>query len=146
MKIVNLTPHAVLVLREDQAGPHTGFRGTPPNTTEIKYSVVEEFPPTGKVARAAQDDESMGEIEINGVSIPLVTTAFGEPYLATKGPEGEVRHPFPEHEDGVYYIVSVLTAQSAKAAGRETSDLLITAGTVRNADGRIVGSREFAVL
>ena len=37
------------------------------------------------------------------------------------------------------YVVSLLTAQAAKAGGRLTDDLLVVGETVRDADGKIIG-------
>lgn len=134
MNIINLTPHSVIVVRDDPEGPHTGSVGMGPATTEITYSVVAEIPPAGPVARARQIDERVGELEVNGISVPLIRSSFGEP------------SDLPEPMDGTMYVVSILTAQAAKAACRDTSDLLVTSDTVRNADGRIVGCRKFAVV
>mgnify|MGYP003092115823 FL=1 len=52
----------------------------------------------------------------------------------------------PAPEDGIYYIVSVITANAAKAEGRTTSDLVITADPVRDDSGRIIGCKRFALV
>lgn len=134
MKIVNLTPHPVIIVREDDDGPEVGSVGFGPAAAEIRYSVVETIAPSGVVARARQIDEAAGEIDINGVSVPLVTSTYGDPT------------DLPEPEEDTYYAVSILTAQAAKAAGRVTSDLLVTADPVRDEAGKIVGCRKFAVV
>jgi hypothetical protein len=134
MKILNLTPHPVVVLRDDPEGPITGFTGVGPAAKEGRFSVVAEFPPAGTVARAAQTDEVVGELEINGTKVPLIRTVFGEPT------------ELPEPSDGVYLIVSVITAQAAKAAGRTVDDLLITSDPVRDDKGKFIGVRKFAQL
>lgn len=82
------------------------------------------------IARAEQKDEPAGEL--NG--IPLVKSTFGEPV------------DLPEPEENTYLIVSLVTANAAKAAGRTTEDLLLTSGLVRDKQGRIVGCKAFAVI
>lgn len=82
------------------------------------------------VARAEQKDKHVGEI--NG--IPLVRTTFGEPIN------------LPDYEEGTYLIVSLATANAAKAAGRTTKDLLLTSNLVRDEQGRIIGCKAFAVI
>lgn len=44
----------------------------------------------------------------------------------------------------MYLIVSIITANAAKANGRRVDDLLITTDTVRDETGRIVGCKAFA--
>jgi hypothetical protein len=94
------------------------------------------FPSEG-VARAAQVDETVGTIDIDSAALPqvdIVRSTFGEP-------EG-----LPEPTPGTYYVVSLLTASAAKAVGRTTSDLLMPAGIVRDAEGRIMGCSKFSQL
>jgi hypothetical protein len=134
MKILNLTPHPVVVLRDDPEGEITGFTGVGPAAKEGRFTVVAEYKPAGPVARAAQRDEQVGELEINGTKVPLIRTVFGEPT------------DLPEPSEGVYLIVSVITAQAAKAAGRPTDDLLITSDPVRDANGKFIGVRKFALI
>lgn len=134
-EIINLTPHAVIILRDDAEGTVVGFTGVGSATKEGKFSHVAEYLPTGNVARASQKDEPVGELRIkNGVNVPLITTVFGEPT------------DLPAPEEGTMYIVSIITAQAAKASGRVTSDLLITSDPIRDAGGKIVGTRKFALL
>lgn len=87
------------------------------------------FPSEG-IARATQVAEYAGEL--NGIE--LVSMKFG----ATEG--------LPAPADGTYYVVSVITANAAKAEGRPTDDLVITADPVRDADGRILGCKRFALV
>lgn len=133
-KIINLTPHPIIVVKDDPEGPNTGFVGTGPATKEIKYSIVAEIKPAGPVARARQTDKVVGELPVNGHNVPLVTSEYGEPT------------DLPAPEDDVFYAVSILTAQAAKAAGRTTSDLLVTSDPVRDSAGKIVGCRKFAIV
>ena len=75
------------------------------------------------MARAASVKEQVDVI--NG--IPVYSTSYGEP-------EG-----LPEEKEGVFYLVSALTAQAAK--GRK--DLLLVDGAVRDSEGKIVGCTAF---
>lgn len=81
------------------------------------------------IARAKQTNAEAGNIE----GFRIVRASYGEP-------EG-----LPMPEAGTYYIVSVLTAAAAKASGRTTDDLLLTADAVRNEAGQIVGCKAFAL-
>ena len=106
------------------------------NLTPHTVSIVDEdgtvkatFPSEGS-ARADQIATKIGELD----GIELVSMKFG----ATEN--------LPASEDGTYYIVSVITANAAKAEGRTTSDLVITADPVRDDSGRIIGCRRFAIV
>ena len=147
MQIVNLTPHPVVILRDDPEGEVVGFTGNPPAVKEGRFSVVATFHPEPQSARAVQRDEIVGALEIDGHSVPVVHATFGEPYMAAKGLDGvEVREQFPAPAEGVYLVVSVITAQAAKALGRPTDDLLITSDPVRDDKGKFIGVRKFALL
>ena len=87
------------------------------------------FPSEG-IARASQTAEHVGELD----GIELVSMKFGK------------TEDLPAPEEGVFYIVSVITANAAKAEGRRTDDLVITADPVRDADGRIIGCKRFALV
>lgn len=106
------------------------------NLTPHTVSIVNEdgtvkatFPSEG-IARANQTAEHVGELD----GIELVSMKFGK------------TEDLPAPAEGVYYIVSVITANAAKAEGRTTGDLVITADPVRDADGRIVGCKRFALV
>lgn len=92
-------------------------------------TVAATFPSQG-IARATQTAKVIGKL--NGIEI--VSMEFGKP------------ENLPEFTDGIYYVVSVITANAAKATGREMSDLLITADPVRDEAGRIIGCRRFATI
>ena len=91
-------------------------------------TIIATFPSEG-VARASQQSVKVGEI--NGIE--LVSMKFGETV------------DLPDPEDDVMLVVSVITINAAKAQGRVTSDLLMTADPVRNEAGQIIGCRRFAV-
>ena len=82
------------------------------------------------IARAEQKDEQAGDLE----GTPLVKQTFGVPV------------DLPDYEEGTYLIVSSITANAAKAAGRTTKDLLLTSVPVRDEQGRIIGCKAFAVV
>lgn len=112
--ILNLTPHPVTLF--DSEGKN----------------LLATYEPTGIIARAAQVDEKVGEIVVDGLTIDVVHTTFGQPT------------DLPEPEDGKFYAVSLVTANAAKAFGRSTDDLLVSSGPVRGDDGRIIGCTRFA--
>ena len=107
MQIVNLTPHTLVLIAADG------------RTVEI--------PPSGQVARVQETIETVGEIVVDGVSVPLVVRRFGQ------------IDGLPEPQEGVLYAVSAITAEAAWAAGR--TDVVVTGDYVRNENGRIVGAR-----
>lgn len=80
------------------------------------------------VARASQVAVPFGDV--NGIE--LVEMRFGPTV------------DLPDPKAGTVLIVSAITASAAKAEGRSTDDLVLTADTVRDKDGRIVGCRRFA--
>ena len=80
------------------------------------------------VARAIQVAVPFGDV--NGIE--LVEMRFGPTV------------DLPDPKAGTVLIVSAITASAAKAEGRSTDDLVLTADTVRDKDGRIVGCRRFA--
>lgn len=89
VKIVNLTPHAITVLK---------------NGEEIAV-----YEASGSIARCEWKTGAVGEI----AGIPLTETRFGKLYLIDRD---KVRHELPEQQDGTFYIVSALVA---RVAGRE---------------------------
>lgn len=119
VKIVNLTPHAITVLRDGEE--------------------IAVYEASGCIARCESDTVVVGEITVvvgKIAGIPLTETTFGEPYLIDRD---KVKHELPKRQDGTFYIVSALVA---RAAQRE--DFIIVNDTVRDDNGRIVGCRSFA--
>jgi len=107
MRLVNLTPHPITLISP------TGEQLT--------------VPPSGAVARVAERMESLGEVMVEGVVVPVVKRSFGEV-------DG-----LPEPEPGVLYVVSALVAEAAWRVGR--SDVVGLADFVRDEQGRVVGAR-----
>jgi hypothetical protein len=90
-------------------------------------SVVREFPSSG-LARALKRDVPAAPL----YGVPTVRSEFGPV-------EG-----LPAPTDGVFYIVSSITAHAAKSLGRSTDDLLIPGTVLRDLEGRPIGVRELA--
>ena len=90
-------------------------------------NTIAVFPSEG-VARATQ--QSVHAFNIDGVEV--VKMAFGEPV------------GLPAPEEGGFLVVSIITANAARAYGRTTDDLLVTANPVRDDEGRIIGCRNLA--
>ena len=135
MKIINLTPHVLVLLVEDpEEGEIEGTLEVGPQATFRRFRKVAEIPPAGPVARARQWEEVVGSVPLEGTEIPVLRMKYGEP-------EG-----LPEPEEGTYYYVSLLTAQAAQAAGRTTTDLIFSGKSVRDRSGRIIGIISFAQL
>ena len=97
------------------------------NIVDEEGNVVKIFESSGE-ARAVQKDVEIGRLE----GIPIIETEFGKPVN------------LPEYNQGTYYIVSAITAKAAYLSGRNTQDLLLTAKTVRNGDGQIIGCQALA--
>ena len=110
MRVINMTPHAVNLLGQDDQELAT-------------------FQPSGNLIRLSTTTVPAGEITVDGVVIPLTTTAFGDP-------EG-----LPSEEDGTMYIVSALV----KSALPSRKDLVVPNEAVRDDQGRIVGCRSLGV-
>jgi hypothetical protein len=85
------------------------------------------IPPSGMVARVQEIVEDAGSLEVApGVVIPLRIKRLGDKI------EG-----LPEPQEDTIYIVSLLAAQAAWAAGRK--DVVATGDPVRDHEGRVTG-------
>lgn len=128
-EIINLTPHNVRLILEDCVEPVSGrgFKLSSPEYSFVEYTSL-------GIARAASEQVSAGLIEESFGQVKLFRVKYGEP-------EG-----LPAYNPGTYYIVSSLTANAAKESGRNTDDLLIPNGMVRDDDGNIIGCTSFAVV
>lgn len=124
MELRNLTPHQVTIRVGDDESP----------------AAVVTLPPIGVVARAEEvvrDGDPIttcmpsgdGETRIN---VPTVEVTYGQPV------------DLPDPEPGVGYIVSHITVEAARQAGRTTSDLYTTHDLIRDDQGRIVACRALA--
>lgn len=108
MKIVNLTPHDIVLYDEENCTLEEGKYTLQNNAVPIAIL------PSEGVARATQEIQECGyHIPCNGHMIPVRHVVYGEP------------KDLPAPQNGVYLIVSALTANAAKAAGRSTDDLYV---------------------
>ena len=93
MKIVNLTPHEIVVIQEEQGN--------------VIYTPI---PASGALARCKQETRMCTPIITEvGASIPCGINSYGEI-------EG-----LPDRKEGTWYITSALVAQAAWALGRSFS-------------------------
>ncbi len=110
MNIVNLTPHALNFMPQGPDGP------------------VVTIPPSGLVARCATSRVQVDTITVDGVTIPVNRTQFGE----VTG--------LPDPQPDTIYIVSAVVAQAVP----NRPDVFIVDDAVRDEQGRIIGARALA--
>ncbi len=125
MRVVNLMPHPLTIFAAIDTRP-AGPKG---------YVLVREAKPimvvpSSGISRAACVETPVGQID----GVPVFRNSYGEP------------ENVPDPEDGVMYVVSSITAQACREAGRTTKDLLLPARTVRDSEGRVIGCTAFSVL
>ena len=116
-ELINITPHVLVIYGED------------------RETEVARIPVAGEAARVETRATQTGMVEIDGVSIPVVSTEFGE-----------VKN-LPEPKDGVTYVTSIIVVQAVR--GQRDDVVAPDTGTsaVRFADGpnkgQIKGVRQF---
>ena len=132
-QFINLTPHDVVLYDRKDCIVLPGGKGYGFSDENQKPLPLVTFPPSGEVARATQQEEALPPVIGGGIEIPVSRMTYGAPV------------GLPEPREGVAYIVSALTANAAKAAGRTTDDLYLTQGMIREGNG-IVGCVGFAQL
>jgi hypothetical protein len=86
-----------------------------------------EIPPSGKIARASEQRKKVGEI--NGIPVNVVTL-------------GNVVD-LPSPKPNTFYIVSRVVAEAEK---NKRDDLLIPDESIRDASGKIIGAKSFAII
>ena len=106
MEVINMPPHDITLINGGQK-------------VVIKAS--------GMLARVSSETVKTGEISVNGMTIPLTETRFGEV-------EG-----LPAPEDGTIYIVSSIVAQRCK----DRRDIFVPNESARDKQGRIIGCRSW---
>lgn len=136
MKIINLTPHAITLA------------GDPIS-----------IPPSGTVARAGEYVQPADPIQFS--LEPTTTDERGlimcgshrrdlpcPDCATTTVPTSWVTYTriedLPDPAPGVYYVVSLVTAQATVASHRSTDDLLTPGEQVRDDKGRVIGCRSLA--
>lgn len=115
--VINLTPHPVIV--RDEAG-----------------NALVTVPVSGQMARVKETNTPAGTIEFDGVAVELLEKQFSSQV------EGLPAQP----QEGTMYIVPLLTAVAAQAAGRSTEDLLVPGFPTRGENGTVNGCRSLARL
>ncbi len=131
MRIINLTPHAIVLVAEDENGDFRGLTGEP--SLCKRFRLVAKLPSEG-VARVATRTEPHSRIEMSGVPFIIMKTIFGR-----------VEH-LPDPMDDTLYVVSLATANAAKIEGRPSDDLLIPGNVVRNPLGEVIGITSFGQI
>jgi len=110
MKIVNLTPHPLNLMPEGPDGP------------------VVTIPPSGQVARCATSRVQVDTVTVDGVTIPVNRTQFGEVT------------DLPDPQPDTIFVVSALVAQAVP----DRADVFIVDDAVRDEQGRIIGAKALA--
>ncbi len=130
--IRNLTPHAVTLYSGGAIDTAASKRGD--YRLAAGATPTHEFPADGVVARAAEaGGEPAGDIYLaRPIAPPLAV-----PVCAPVRFSATVDLPAPV--EGVALIVSMVTADAARAEGRDCHDLLTIGDVVRDGSGRIVG-------
>jgi hypothetical protein len=118
-RIVNLTPHPVTVIG--------GVADLPCVT----------YPSAGE-ARAEPRRQQVDSIHVADDEGPILVPIYRVSFGAIEG--------LPAPQLGTTYIVSRITAEVARDAGRPTDDLLIPDDLVRDDSGQPLGCRAFARL
>ena len=126
MKIVNLTPHDITVYASSDVVPAGGKDFV---LARRNAEPVYRFPSSGCTKGTAREVAYQ-----NVMGIPVLSTVY-------RDPEG-----VPPYKEGVMLIVSSITAQACRNAGRRTDDLLMAARKVRNESGRVIGCVAFAMM
>lgn len=117
MKLINLTPHALNFYNAAK---------------ELCYTLpkCEDLP----TPRVQKQNHPIGELLVEGITLPLAETAFGE-----------IEH-LPAPQPDVLYIVSTLVLQAIKARYPERQDFLAPDDFVRDPGGNILGCRTLTRL
>lgn len=126
MKIVNLMPHALTLYDPKDARP-AGTKGYVLASPDARPICI--IPSSG-ISRAACAETPVGSVG----DVPVFRMTYGDPVGV------------PEPESGTVYVVSAITAQACRSAGRTVSDLIMPARTVRDEYGRVIGCTAFSVL
>ena len=110
MKIMNLTPHDLNLMPTGPDGPVV-----PKHRSAI-------------VARCTVDRVQVTNVTVDGISVPVNQTRFGEVFA------------LPDPQPDTIFVVSALVAQAVP----ERQDVFIVEDAIRDAQGRIIGARALA--
>ena len=120
--IVNCTPHAIQLLREEDG----------------EWDTLMVLEPSGLSVRVVADTENVGSVTCDEQEFDVRKRVFGNVNVTdSNGEEATL-----ETKEGTFYVVSRIAAEAMP----ERNDLLLVDGTVRNDEGRIIGCTGFAVL
>src|ERR1700735_1506329 len=117
MGVINMTPHPIVFRDAD---------GTP---------IGEPLPPSGRIARVTETEVDNFRIWISDEEVRVRGKVYEEV-------EGLPATPLT----GTYFVVSLVTALAAQAAGRDVSDLYVPGEQTRKEDGSVNGCRDLAQL
>ena len=120
--IKNYTPHDVNVLEEKYCIFNDKTKSY--CVKDEEYSILHTFTSQG-VARCSLREEKISDIE----GIPIVKNFYGAVY------------GLPDEEKGLFYIVSILVAQSLSGLRH---DLIVPSRIVRDCTGKIIGCLAFS--
>ncbi|MEM5868250.1 MAG: hypothetical protein QXG39_10080 [Candidatus Aenigmatarchaeota archaeon] len=93
-------------------------------------NILFKIPPSGTVARVSTFQQKVGEL--NG--IPIYKTTYGKV------------ENLPNPQPGVVYIVSILVLQALAGSRSDIVAPDTGSGAVRDASGKIIGTKSFIVL
>ena len=120
--LMNMTPHNVVIDMGD-------------STLTVE--------PVGGIARVSSTTKQVGEISVEGVSIPLNKIEFGDVEVNIPFMEG---NKFPSPKDGMFFIVSSLVKARLEKVGRVDDILSPDTGKAnRNEQGQIISVPAFCV-
>jgi hypothetical protein len=130
----NLTPHAVAVYGGDAVDIAASKLGAYRLREDARPRVVIVPDHDGLVARAAQDGGAgAGCLTVHAPGVGAVEIPLRSPVRFAAPID------LPPPHAGVRLIVSQITADAARASGRDCRDLLTIGDVVRDASGAIVG-------
>lgn len=122
MKYVNLTPHEVVIVKEDCPNKVS-------NGKDIEPYIITRIAPSGKVARVQTKRVKVSEID----GIPVYRTFFGEV------------ENLPAPEKDTIYIVSILVLQAENRSDLVAPDTT-PQSAVRDSQGKIIAVKGFQVI
>lgn len=141
--IVNLTPHPVTIIRSTSDGARTTTAYPACSPADLPRAVEEPrgYPHGGALPAIPHDDSQLAYAMCEYHQATGVVDGIG--YVGVVGlPEFQPREIFAGTKK--LYIVSIVTAIGAVAAGRPIHDLLVPCGQVRDESGRVVGATGLA--
>lgn len=95
---------------------------------------ITRLAPSGRTARITETSRPDGTVQAGAVTVPVEVRSYGTI-------EG-----LPDPDGTTMYVVPLLAALAARAAARDTSDLLFPGEQTRDADGTVNGCRTLARL